>query len=127
MVSQLVVRGIVNQSALYLHQHTTKLVRRRLVKIYENGGVHSGGAVCAIRWHVAFVSILTRDYVQGRHQDIALLSLCYALLAILVAIAVLTLPQIRDRHHNLFENAHRLGGWSCILIFWPILILFVRS
>ena len=39
-----------------------------------------------------------------------LLSLCYALLAILVAIAVLALPQIRDRHHNLFENAHRLGG-----------------
>jgi hypothetical protein len=44
-----------------------------------------------------------------------------------VAIAVLALPQIRDRHHNLFENAHRLGGWSCILVFWPILVLFVRS
>ena len=57
----------------------------------------------------------------------ALLSLCYALLAILVIITVLALPQIRDRHHNLFENAHRLGGWSCILIFWPILVLFVRS
>jgi NAD(P)H-flavin reductase len=78
-------------------------------------------------WHTAFVSILTRDYVQGRHRDIALLSLCYTLLAILVAIAVLALPQIRDRHHNLFENAHRLGGWSCILVFWPILVLFVRS
>jgi NAD(P)H-flavin reductase len=108
--------------------HTAPLwLRRRLAKIYENGGVHSGGAVCAIGWQIAFVSILTRGYTQGRHRDVALLSLCYVLLAILVAIAVLALPQIRDRHHNLFENAHRFGGWSCILVFWPILILFVRS
>lgn len=107
--------------------HTAPLwLRRRLAKIYENGGVHTGGAVCAIGWHIALVSILTRDCVQGRHQEIALLALSFALLAILVAIAVLALPQIRDRHHNLFENAHRLGGWSCILIFWPILILLVR-
>lgn len=107
--------------------HTAPLwLRRRLAKIYENGGVHTGGAVCAIGWHIAFVSILTRDCVQGRHREIALLSLCHALLAILVAITVLALPQIRDRHHNIFENAHRLGGWSCILIFWPILVLFVQ-
>ena len=90
--------------------------------------MHSGGAVFAIGWHIAFVSILTRDYVRGRHQEVALLSLCYALLAILVAIAVLALPQLRDRHHNLFENAHRLEGRSWVLrIFWPILALFVRS
>jgi len=108
--------------------HTAPLwLRRRLAKIYENGGVHTGGAVCAIGWHIAFVSILTRDHVQGRRRDIALLSLCYALLAILVAIAVLALPRIRDRNHNLFENVHRLGGWSCVLVFWPTLVLFVRS
>jgi NAD(P)H-flavin reductase len=108
--------------------HTAPLwLRRRLARIYENGGVHTGGAVCAIGWHIAFVSILTRDCTRGRNRDIALLLLCYALLAILVAIAILALPQIRDRHHNLFENAHRFGGWSCILIFWPILVLFVRS
>lgn len=107
--------------------HTAPLwLRRRLAKIYENGGVDTGGAICAIGWHIAFVSILTRDYVQGRHQEIALLALSFALLATLVAIAVLALPQMRDRHQDLFENAHRLGGWSCILVFWPISILFVR-
>lgn len=73
--------------------HTAPLwLRRRLAKIYENGGVHTGGAVCAIGWHIAVVSILTRDYARGRHRDLALLSLCYALLAILAAIAVLALP-----------------------------------
>ena len=91
--------------------HTAPLwLRRRLAKIYENGGVHSGGAVCAIGWHIAFVSILTRDYVRGQNKNVALISLCYALLTILVAMAALALPQIRDRHHNLFEIAHRLGG-----------------
>ena len=85
--------------------HTAPLwLRRRLAKIYENGGVHTGGAVCAIGWHTAFVPILTRNYARSRQQGVALLSLCYTLLAILVAIAILALPQIRDRHHNLFEN-----------------------
>jgi NAD(P)H-flavin reductase len=108
--------------------HTAPLwLRKRLAKIYENGGVHTGGAVCAIGWHVAFVSILTRNYVRGQHQDTVLLSLCYTLLAILVAIAVLALPQIRGRYHNLFENVHRLGGWSCIIVFWAILVLCARS
>jgi len=108
--------------------HTAPLwLRRRLAKIYENGGVHTGGAVSAIGWHIAFVSTLTRNCIRGQREDTALLSLCYALLVILVAIAVLALPQIRDRHHYLFENVHRLGGWSCILVFWPILVLFVQS
>ena len=127
LVRQDYIRNILFR-ACWSVPHTAPLwFRRRLAKIYENGGVHSGGAVCAIGWHIAFVSILTRDYVQGRRQEVALLSLCYSLLAILIAIAVLALPQVRDRHHNLFENAHRLGGWSCILIFWPILVLLVRS
>jgi hypothetical protein len=126
LVRQDYVRNILFRTCWSV-PHTAPLwFRRRLAKIYENGGVHSGGALCAIGWHIAFVSILTRDYVRGRNQEVALLSLCCALLAILVAIAVLALPQIRDRHHNLFENAHRLGGWSCILVFWPILVLFVR-
>ena len=118
IVRQDFIRNILFRTCWSVPHSAPLWFRRRLAKIYENGGVHSGGAVCAIEWHVAFVSLLTRDYVQGRHQEVALLSLCYTLLAILVAIAFLTLPQYRDRHHNLFENVPRLGGWSlysCIL------------
>lgn len=92
-------------------------LRRRLAKIYENGGIHSGAAVCAVGWHITFVSTLTSGFLQHPNQKIPLLSLSYGLLAILAAIVCLALPQVRSRHHNLFENTHRLGGWLCILLF----------
>lgn len=127
LIRQDYIRNILFSTCWNIPHSAPLWLRRRLAKVYENGGVHSGGAVCAIGWHIAFVSILTRDHVRGRHRDIALLSLCYALLAGLVTIAGLALPQMRDRHHNVFENVHRFGGWFCVLTFWPILVLLLRN
>lgn len=102
-------------------------IRRRLAKIYENGGVHSGCAVCATSWYLIFVVCLTKEFLEGRYRSIALLVLSWTLTLTFLAITILAIPQIRHRHHNIFENTHRLGGWLSILLFWPILVLFVQA
>ena len=70
LIRQDYIRNILFRTCWSIPHAAPLWLRRRLAKIYENGGVHTGGAVCAIGWHIAFVYILTRDYVQGRRQDV---------------------------------------------------------
>lgn len=102
-------------------------VRKMLAKVYENGGVHAGGAVCATAWIAVFLGLLARELVGGGLGSRLLLFLSSALFVSLLAIIVGALPQVRRRHHNMFENIHRLGGWTCVLISWPTLILLMKQ
>jgi hypothetical protein len=55
------------------------------------------------------------------------LSCSLVLLSILVVVVLGALPQVRRRHHNFFENTHRIGGWVSILLYWPTLLLFIQD
>ncbi|KKY14580.1 putative integral membrane protein [Phaeomoniella chlamydospora] len=108
--------------------HTAPLwLRRRLAKVYEYGGMHSSAAICATVWFIVFSGFLTKDFVTGVFRSPAVLTIDYALLTLLISICLTALPSFRARHHNVFENMHRLGGWTALALFWPELVLFARQ
>jgi hypothetical protein len=102
-------------------------VRQRLARVYENGGVHSGCAIGATLWTVAFWGLLARDALEKTWRSAVVLGTSLVLLILLLVIIVGALPPVRRRHHNVFENTHRLGGWACILLYWPTLLLSLRE
>ena len=108
--------------------HTAPLgVRQRLARVYENGGVHSGCAIGATLWTVAFWGFLVRDALQKTWRSAVILGTSLVLLILLLIMIVGALPPIRRRHHNVFEITHRLGGWACILLYWPTLLLSLQE
>jgi hypothetical protein len=39
----------------------------------------------------------------------------------------MALPSFRARFHDSFERAHRLGGWTALILFWVQTVLFVND
>ena len=102
-------------------------LRCKLALVYENGGVHSGSAVGALLWTVAFLGFLIPQALHATWRSTFVLSCGLVLLLILVVIVLGALPQVRRRHHNFFENTHRIGGWVSVLLYWPTLLLFTQD
>ena len=102
-------------------------LRRRLCLVYENGGVHSGAAVSALLWFFVFTGFLWTGFARGSFSDAAVLTFDCALAVLLLGIVICALPQVRRRHHNVFENFHRWAGWAGIALFWPALVCFARD
>jgi hypothetical protein len=102
-------------------------LRCKLASVYENGGVHSGSAVGALLWTTAFLGFLVPQALHATWRSTFVLSCSIVLLLILVIVVLGALPQARRRHHNLFENTHRIGGWVSVLLYWPTLLLFVQD
>lgn len=102
-------------------------LRCKLALVYENGGVHSGSAVGALLWTVAFLGFLIPQALHATWRSTFVLSCGLVLLLILVVIVLGALPQVRRRHHNFFENTHRIGGWVSVLLYWPTMLLFIQD
>lgn len=79
-------------------------VRWNLGKVYHFGGLHVGAAVCATAWFAVHAWVLSDP-------------LAWTVLALLVGMVVLALPDLRARHHDLFERVHRFGGWTVLALF----------
>ena len=90
-------------------------VRRILGKVYHFGGLHVGGALAATLWFAFLAGVMT---VRPAGISAGLLTLTYALLALLVAMVVSALPSLRARFHDVFEVVHRFGGWTVLALFW---------
>ncbi len=101
--------------------------RRIIAKLYHFGGVHSGCAVAAVIWYILFTALVTKEYADGDFGatavEIAILSITYVLLFLLLAITVFAIPTFRVVSHNTFELIHRLGGWLAVALFWILLLL----
>jgi len=101
-------------------------LRRIASKVFHYGGVHSGCGVAACIWYIAFVGTLTYQY-KPSPKSTTVLVLAYVILALLVAIIVSAYPAIRFKMHDKFELTHRFAGWSVILLFWPLLLVFASQ
>ncbi|KAK4982466.1 hypothetical protein LTR66_009260 [Elasticomyces elasticus] len=97
-------------------------IRSYSAKVYSYGGVHSGCAVAAVAWYIAYVGLVTRAAVLGRESE-GVVALAYCILSLLVSISVFAHPAIRMRHHNLFELVHRFAGWTVVVLFWAQALL----
>ncbi len=103
-------------------------VRRRLGKVYHFGGAHVGGALMGTLWFLVFVAVFTADLVRGTPSvPVAVTSVSYVIMAILLVMCFLALPKMRARWHDHFERSHRFGGWTALALLWVQTLLLLRD
>lgn len=89
-------------------------IRRRLGKIYHFGGIHVGAALSATTWYAAYATTLLTD-PDARTLPVLLTTVT---LLLLLRILLHTIPPIRQRFHDRFEQTHRFGGWTVLALMW---------
>ncbi len=108
--------------------HWPLWMRWNMAKVYHLGGIHSGCAASAVVWFCILTASLSYYYFTGLPGvSLATLIISYIVLSILACIVILALPKIRFAFHNVFERAHRFGGWSGIVLSWVFTILFLND
>lgn len=94
-------------------------IRWHLGKVYHHGGLHSGCAVNGTLWFALFTGALL---YQHSHQPALVSSLTFGstvgILALLVVMIAMAMPNIRKKHHDAFERTHRFAGWSVLALIW---------
>ncbi|KAF2128253.1 acetyl-CoA synthetase-like protein [Dothidotthia symphoricarpi CBS 119687] len=96
-------------------------IRRICAHIYHLGGIHSGCAVAAVIWFMIFTVGISLELAKGagaRAISLAPAILSYVIAALLITMALLSYPTLRAKHHNLWENTHRFGGWTVLILYW---------
>ena len=96
-------------------------VRWSISKVHHVGGIHVGGALAGTAWLCAFAWVAT--VAHARHPasiSVSTLVLTYCLVALALLVVACATPAVRSRAHNVFENAHRFGGWTAIGLFWAL-------
>ena len=102
-------------------------IRRRVAKLYEFGGVHSGCAVSSLLWFITSAAFMTRDFARGTFQEPAVIAITYVLLSLFLAICIFAIPKFRFMSHNTFEAVHRFAGWLAVALFWVNILLVLRA
>ena len=104
--------------------------RKFVAKIYSYGGIHSGGAVAATFWYIAFLVLLTMDFQAAGPLTVVrsyIYFVSYGIIFLLVTMLVFAHPHIRIIIHNWFEGIHRFMGWTAILLFWAQAMLLAAD
>lgn len=102
-------------------------IRWSLAQYYHFGGAHIGAALAGTLWYVVYIVLLAPAWADGE-PGIDDLSLGVALLVVatLLTICALAMPQVRTRHHDVFEASHRFGSWLVLLLAWINTMLLAR-
>ncbi|KAK0652467.1 hypothetical protein B0T16DRAFT_346838 [Cercophora newfieldiana] len=100
--------------------------RKLAARVYAYGGIHSGCAVAATFWYIAFLILLTTEIqslgtLSVIHSYIYFVS--YFIVFLLVTMCISAHPRLRVLAHNWFEGIHRYMGWTATLLFWAQNIL----
>ncbi|MCJ1324253.1 hypothetical protein MMC10_000915 [Thelotrema lepadinum] len=119
--------NLLYASVLWVPISIPLAVRRRLAKVYEFGGVHSGSGVACTLWALLFLVQITRGFVQGEPIGIAAVAVTYCLVLLLTVIVIAAHPAIRRKYHNYFEALHRICGWVALLLYWALAILLSQD
>ncbi|PSN65395.1 acetyl-CoA synthetase-like protein [Corynespora cassiicola Philippines] len=96
-------------------------IRRHCARVFHIGGIHSGCALSAIMWFTIFTVGASVDFAklpELRCISIATIVLSYLILLIFIAMASLSHPNIRAKHHDIWEMTHRFGGWTSLILIW---------
>nr|WP_235869210.1 hypothetical protein [Veronia nyctiphanis] len=102
-------------------------IRWHLGKVYHHGGMHTGSAVCGTIWFALLLGFITIDYLgadflrgteaAGKVSGLTFW-LAVTIMAALLVIITMALPEVRKKHHNQFEMVHRFVGWTVLGLFW---------
>lgn len=105
-------------------------IRRQCARVYHIGGIHSGAAVSAVFWWLAFTIGATVNFARGSHDvhiNIGTIVLSYLVLALLLAIVGMAHPDVRAKMHDQFEWTHRFAGWTATALVWVHLVVGTDS
>ncbi|WPB00106.1 uncharacterized protein RHO25_004725 [Cercospora beticola] len=100
-------------------------LRRRAVRIYSHGGIHSGCGASATMWFIYFSVLVV---IQPLKDDqnllrVALFITTGVILACLLAIVGMSHPTFRIKHHNVWEMSHRYIGWFVTAMIWVLVVI----
>ncbi|MCP2241370.1 membrane protein [Lentzea aerocolonigenes] len=109
LIRQQLVINLLFWLATSAPKHWPLRIRWTLGKVYHFGGLHVGAAICATAWFLVVAATTSGPPF--------VLALTWMITALLVTLVVLALPRLRAKHHDLFERAHRFGGWSVLVLF----------
>ncbi|KAF1358429.1 hypothetical protein EJ07DRAFT_179626 [Lizonia empirigonia] len=101
-------------------------LRRIVSRVYCYGGIHSGAAVMGTIWWLLFTARMSWEGVTRGNYTPLILILTLVILSLLVTIIILSLPQLRVRHHDTWELTHRFLGWLSIALFWAQMLLLTH-
>ncbi|KAH6633939.1 hypothetical protein B0J18DRAFT_361311 [Chaetomium sp. MPI-SDFR-AT-0129] len=105
-----------------LPRSTPMWLKRLACKIGHLGGVHSGTGVAACVWYIGFAGTYTYHFVPSP-ISIAVLTLVWFVLALLLAIIAVAHPTFRRKYHDYFELTHRFSNWAILVLFWVLIFL----
>ena len=94
-------------------------IRWQLAKVFHFGGLHSGCASAGSVWFALLLGSQALALARGvPGVSVRTLALGIGIVLLLVAMLVTAFPPQRGRRHDRFEQVHRFGGWSVLLLFW---------
>lgn len=107
-------------------------IRKRVAKVYEFGGVHSGAAFCATLWFIRLVILLTVAFAKRSinnvlTSDVPTLALAWVIVVLFIGIVIFAYPTLRAKTHDTFERTHRFAGWLCNVLFWTLIVLSANA
>ena len=87
--------------------------------MFHFGGLHSGCASAGSVWFPLLLGSQALVLARGvPGVSVRTLALGIGIVLLLVAMLVTAFPPQRGRRHDRFEQVHRFGGWSVLLLFW---------
>lgn len=97
-----------------------------IAKLYHLGGIHSGCGIAAVLWFLLFNGAIMNIQSNDDYQSIRMGSFFVTVVLdiLLINILILSLPKLRARYHDMWEQMHRFAGWTAVALFWVHLLLF---
>ncbi|KAI1437214.1 hypothetical protein GGR50DRAFT_646727 [Xylaria sp. CBS 124048] len=105
-------------------------IRRHCARIFHLGGIHSGAAISALLWWLAFTIGATVNFARGNREvpvNTGTMVITYLILAFLLLLVSMAHPHIRAKYHDQFEWTHRFAGWTATALVWAHLVVATDS
>ncbi|XP_058100729.1 adenylate-forming reductase 03009-like [Magnolia sinica] len=84
------------------------------------GGIHSSCGISSIAWLTYALVLTIKDRENTSNEIIAVAS---TILSLLSLSSLAAFPLVRHLHHNVFEQTHRITGWSALALLWLFIVL----
>jgi hypothetical protein len=105
-------------------------IRRICANVYHIGGLHVGCALSAIIWFIIFTVGVSLDLSKDpdvRAASMATAILSYFITGLLLVMALMSAPALRNRYHDAWESLHRFGGWTVLILYWVLVGVSTRE
>tara|TARA_B100000749_G_scaffold122825_1_gene93844 strand:+ start:88082 stop:89431 length:1350 start_codon:yes stop_codon:yes gene_type:complete len=93
-------------------------VRWACGKVYHFGGIHIGTFFAGSVWHFMTTAQLLIQPTYVMNMPVATRYTALIIAVVLMAMMIVALPQIRHKHHDLFERVVRFGLWFVVYMLW---------